>query len=179
MNCDFAYVAPTGLVTSQALDGSTLTLTGTDLPTADLQIDFAETTCDVSTITSDGSTVTCTLAEIPAAGSWIANLVDTYGAIPNDAALVAIDTIVTVSALNPNFDINENGGGVVTLTGEGFSKILANNVITLDDGTACTPQTASTTELTCIMSAFTADTINYDADAYTMTVDVYGSLDGT
>ena len=82
MNCDFAYVASSGSVETQSIDGMTLTLTGTGLPTENINIYFAETTCDTSTITSDGSTVSCTLAEVPAGGSFTATLVDTYGAIP-------------------------------------------------------------------------------------------------
>lgn len=50
LNCDYAYVTATALITNQAYDTSTrlLTVTGTSLPTADLIVSFGGVKCSGS-----------------------------------------------------------------------------------------------------------------------------------
>lgn len=69
-NCNYTYVTANGSVTGQALDGTTLTLTGTELPTGDdlVMIKFASVNCTVSA--SSDTSITCTLAADPLAGDW-------------------------------------------------------------------------------------------------------------
>jgi hypothetical protein len=122
MNCDYTYTAGVGEWTTQSLSGNVITLTGTDLPTAEFDIVFAETSCDLSTATSDGSTVSCTLKDTPAGGSWIAELRSNLGNIPNAngnrrmlQSITAINTFGAVNSVTPNSDINENGGDVLDI----------------------------------------------------------------
>lgn len=156
MNCDYAYTAGAGEWTSQSLSGNVITLTGTDLPTADFDIVFAETSCDLSTATSDGSTVSCTLKNTPAGGSWIAELRSSLGNIPNAngnrrmlQSINAINIFGSVNSVTPNTDINENGGDILDIVGTNFSPNIANNQVSLNDGTACDIESADYSRIRC------------------------------
>ena len=52
MNCDYVYIDVVGEISSQTLSGNSLTIVGTDLPTSDVTVKFATSTCTSITATS-------------------------------------------------------------------------------------------------------------------------------
>ena len=68
-NCDFLYIEPAGQITSQSLtNGVDLTIVGTNLPTENVRVFLANSEC--GTIIATETEITCSLAVLPAAGSW-------------------------------------------------------------------------------------------------------------
>lgn len=63
LNCDYKYVASTGVITSQTYNSSTklITVNGTSLPTSGITINFGGVTCAVGTLTTSSTQYTCTL----------------------------------------------------------------------------------------------------------------------
>jgi len=97
-NCDYAYTATTSRITGQTLSGSTLTITGTNLPTAGIKVRIANVGCDVQTGTS--TQITCSLSIGPAAGSWNVQVTDASGLIPINNSVAKINVALSVTTIS-------------------------------------------------------------------------------
>lgn len=77
-NCDYAYFEPTGVITGQSLtNGVDLVITGTNLPTENVAVRFANSECN--SITASETEISCSLTMMPAAGSWSVRVYDING----------------------------------------------------------------------------------------------------
>lgn len=122
-NCDYAYIANAGSVTSQELSGKSVTVQGTDLPTTEVSLEFGGTECDSTTISTDGSTVTCDLIHFPAAGIWSVQLSGPNGKIAVDLSVADIEVSMQIDSISPSTDLNQNGGNIITVQGTGFPRV--------------------------------------------------------
>jgi len=145
-SCDYKYIANAGEITAQTLAGKALTITGTALPTP-TKVTLGGIACAVGT--KSATSITCTLAVSPPAGAWDAN-VQNLGSVPVKSGVAKIDVAVTVSGVTPNINLNQMGGDVLVIAGEGFdAAVMASNTVVLEDGTKC-PVTATTpVEIKC------------------------------
>ena len=104
-NCDYAYFEPTGLITGQTLsNGVDLVIVGTNLPTENVAVKFANSECN--SITVSESEISCSLTMMPAAGSWNVRIYDQSGLIPVDEAVLTIDVDLVVDSVSPNTELN-------------------------------------------------------------------------
>lgn len=96
-NCGFKYISPAGEITSQSLDGLTLTIHGDRLPTEDLDITLANSECIQDTIVASEEVITCTLDFGVAAGEWNVELAGPDGLTPINALVepIVVGLIVT------------------------------------------------------------------------------------
>ena len=169
-NCDFLYIEPTSQITSQSLtNGVDLTIQGTALPTENIRVLLANSECQ--TITASETEITCSLADLPAAGTWDVQVIDYRGLIPLDENLDCIDVDLVVDSISPNSDLNQLGGDVLTLTGTGFDPVTTDTTVVFSDGTICIVEAATSTELLCTVDGFDLAALSLD-DGYTATVSV-------
>jgi len=72
MNCNYTYRDAVGEVTGTTLSGTTLTVTGTDLPVAAniSMISFGTVNCTVDESASTATSISCILTATPMAGDW-------------------------------------------------------------------------------------------------------------
>ena len=68
LNCDYMYVETDALITSQAINGNTLTIQGSHLPTSLVDVRLGDVGCGPTTGTA--SQITCTLTAGAAAGTY-------------------------------------------------------------------------------------------------------------
>ena len=80
-NCGYLYVDAVGEILTQTLSGDTLTITGTNLPTTDVKVRFANSEC-TGEITASETEISCTLNYSAAAGSWSVQVSDLNGLTP-------------------------------------------------------------------------------------------------
>lgn len=75
LDCDYTYIACPADITSFSVSGTTLSMSGTNLPINLLSITYTNVPC---TITSNGvSSISCTLSSKPVAGtSQIPQVID-------------------------------------------------------------------------------------------------------
>lgn len=174
-NCGYLYVEPVGEILTQELNGSTLTITGTSLPTTDdVKVRFANSEC--SSVTATDTEITCTLGTGAAAGSWNVKVSDANGLTPLHADVVAIDVALSVDTITPYTDLNQLGGDILTITGTGFDLVTSSTDITFSDGTGCLILTSTDTEMTCEVDGF--DTAALDTETpYSVTITVNGVED--
>ena len=169
-NCDFLYIEPAGLITSQVLtDGLDLTITGTSLPTEDIRVILANAECE--SITASETDITCTLSHYPAAGSWDVRVLDYRGLIPLADDADCIDVDLVVDSVTPNTDLNQLGGDLLTFVGTGFDAVTDDTTIVFGDETTCIVVSATDTELTCIVDGFDPAVLN-TASPYSMAITV-------
>jgi len=64
--------------------------------------------------------ITCTFTEALIAGSWNARVTTALGGTPLAAGVSPIDVALVITSISPNTDLNYFGGGVLTISGEGF-----------------------------------------------------------
>lgn len=122
--------------------------------------------------------ITCILTVPAAAGSWDVRVTDASGLIPVDSTVPKINVGLTVTSISPSTDLNQLGGDVLTLAGEGFDTITDNTQITFSDGTGCDITSTSSGSIECIVSGFNTATIN-SSTPYTATVSVNSVTDST
>jgi hypothetical protein len=113
LNCGYTYIQPTAQITDFSLSGTTLTITGTDLPSVIKTIQFSNVAC-TNIVVTDTTTITCTV--IAVAGSWQPIVTDANGYIPINATNV-INVPLTVTSVSPNANLNPNGGTTITISG--------------------------------------------------------------
>ena len=175
-NCDYLYTSTSAVVTGQSLSGSTLTITGTGLPTADVKVKFSNAECIVQSGTN--VQITCTLSISPAAGSWDVRVTDLSGLIPVDAAVAKIDIALVVTSVSKTTDLNQLGGDTLTLSGTGFETSLDSTTVTFSDGTSCTTTSTSSLELVCVVDGFDSATLD-PSTPLTMTATVNSVTDAS
>lgn len=114
LSCDFTYETATSSISSLSLSGTTLTITGTSLPTTDLQrVVFSNNDCVVSS--SSSTEIVCEVTTI-AGTNWFAEVYDSYGKIPYDSSYTTgLDVSLTITSVSPNTDLNEYGGTLLTI----------------------------------------------------------------
>ena len=84
-NCGYLYGDPTGQITAQTVSGSSVTVTGTSLPTANVTVAVANSVC--GTVTASSTEITCTLNAGAAAGSWDIKVSDLNGYTPKESTV--------------------------------------------------------------------------------------------
>ena len=132
-----------GEITSQTLSGDTLTIGGTNLPTTDVRVRFANSEC--SEVTASATEITCTLNFSAAAGSWSVRVSDANGLTPLATDVTLIDVGLTVDSVAPSTGLNQLGGDILTLTGTGFDIVTSTSTVVFSDGTVCNVQTSEAT----------------------------------
>ena len=113
-------------------------------------------------MTASASEITCSLNVAAAAGSWHVQVRDANGLTPHADGLTAIDVPLSVDTIDPATDLNQLGGDVLTITGNGFDQIIDNTSVVFSDGTTCDLQTSTATEITCMVSGFDKDQLDTD-----------------
>ena len=100
-------------------------------------------------------------------------MTDVNGLTPKEETVGTIDVSLTISDVSPNTGLNQLGGDILTLTGEGLDQITENTSVTFSDGTICIMQTTSASEATCMVDGFDPDTLD-SSTPYEVTVTVNG-----
>ena len=159
--CDYVHTEPTGQVTAMALGDLNpldITITGTDLPLDLVSVTLAKTDCVVSS--NDGSQIVCALATPWVAGSWVPEVRDAAGLIPVSDAVAAHTVPLVVTGVAPDLDLNQAGGDILAITGEGFPSTLEGHDLKFrfSDGTDCIPFETTATEVKCVTRPFAPET---------------------
>mmetsp|Transcript_29262 Transcript_29262/g.28378 ORF Transcript_29262/g.28378 Transcript_29262/m.28378 type:complete len:226 (-) Transcript_29262:3124-3801(-) len=155
MNCQFEYQDATALITDAPYLGSTLTITGTGLPTTDISVTLGQVDCIISTATD--TSITCDTSETLVAGSHFPNLKDSFGLVPIDGAVVALDVTLTVSSVTPGDYLSPMGGNEILIYGTNFPHSLnpySTVSVEFTDGTLCTMIYSTSTEMKCKTNEF-------------------------
>ena len=113
-----------------------------------------------------------------AAGEWDIKLIDVNGLTPKEETVATISVPLSVTNVDPIEGLNQLGGDILTLTGEGFDQVTDTTTVTFSDGTACIVLPSSATELTCMVDGFDPEALTIDTP-YQMTVNVNGVEDAT
>jgi hypothetical protein len=99
-NCEFAYIEAVGEITGQTVTGTSVSITGTNLPTTGFTVTIADQECDTGSHNAIETEITCSLTEVPVAGNTNAVVKTDQGvvAIADGVAEIEIDiTVTTVS----------------------------------------------------------------------------------
>ena len=83
-NCDFSYEQRQPLITSYTLSGTSLSITGSNLPTTGFTVEMGHVTCGTPDTSTDSSIV-YTLPNTVPAGRWKPRVVDQYGLVKVDS----------------------------------------------------------------------------------------------
>jgi len=177
-NCDYLYSTAPSEVTAQAIgvNGKDITITGTSLPTKDVKVIIGNTEC--GTVTASATSITCTLSVLPAAGAWNVEVYDPSGLVPVKSDVAKINVALVVTSVSPATALNQLGGDVLTITGTGFDKDMSKVGIAFSDTTKCDVQSASPTEIKCLVAGFDKTKINSSTPyAATVTVNTVNNAD--
>jgi len=159
LNCGYVYEAPAGTVDEMTVTGTSVTITGTTMPTDLASITIGNTDCAISGA-NDATTIACTLASPLYGGSWSPHVKDAKGLVPLVAGFVPHVVTPTVDSISPETGLNPAGGNIITITGTGFpSGVVATSILalTFENGNACEMATSTTTEITCITTGFSPE----------------------
>mmetsp|Transcript_33613 Transcript_33613/g.44334 ORF Transcript_33613/g.44334 Transcript_33613/m.44334 type:complete len:308 (-) Transcript_33613:8160-9083(-) len=169
-NCDYLYAAAPSEITAQALASEKeITITGTSLPTTGVSVVLGNAKC--GTVTATETEIKCTLATLPAAGSWDVKVYEPKGLVPVKAGTAKIDVALEVTSITPSADLNQLGGDVLTIVGKGFDSNTAATTITFSDTTKCKIASATAEQIKCTVEGFKKDTIKTDTP-YSTTISV-------
>ena len=83
-NCDFSYEQRQPLITSYTLSGTSLSISGSNLPTTGLTVEMGYVPCALDGSESD-SAIACTLNDTVPAGTWKPQVKDQYGLVKVDS----------------------------------------------------------------------------------------------
>jgi len=122
---------------------------GTNLPTSDAIISVGGSKC---TATGTSTQLSCTLTIPVPAGEHDVQVITANGIVPSTAATkVTVDLTVSAVAVNgAATKLNPAGLVSIGITGTGFDQTnLANNKVTLEDGTTCRVYYVDSTNLYC------------------------------
>jgi hypothetical protein len=155
MDCSYEYIEPTALITSYDLQGTLLTIGGTNLPTSNIRlITFANNVCNVVSATT--TQIVCSLPSTTA-GDWRPVVIDSFGQVPLDPSLTVVEVPVTITSVYPTTALNPQGDNIITITGTNFPVSTDDGStieITLSDGTQCVVLSSTTTEIKCRTQSF-------------------------
>jgi hypothetical protein len=113
------YVESDALITSQAINGDTLTIQGSNLPTSLVDVRLGDVGCGPTTGTA--SQITCTLTAGAAAGTYAKVQVQgADGLVPVDSSVSPITVTLSNIAVTPNSNLSHAGGNLLTITGTGL-----------------------------------------------------------
>jgi len=80
----------------------------------------------------------------------------------------------TVTAINPNTDLNVLGGDNLTISGTNFPKFIADNTVDIgfsnSDSTKCVLQSSKSTEMVCLTKSF--DKVANLDESFTMAIKI-------
>ena len=103
--------------------------------------------------------VKCTLATLPAAGTWDVTVSDVSGKIPIKAGVAKIAVSVSVTSVTPNTNLNQMGGDELTIVGTNFDfNNMKSNTVALEDGTTCAVTEVTAIKIVCTTGAFVKTT---------------------
>lgn len=179
-NCDFTYVtqdADFPTVTSFTYTSPTLILTGTNFDQVSTEAeDFIVTVgfgpCPVDTVSS--TEIVCTL-DVGVAGNHQPVVIGVnFGLLLLDPAVTdIISQVLNVATVTPNLGGNA-GGTLLNMVGTGFLNDIANTDYTLEvkiGNSICSVISVSTTELSCMTSAYTTSnnqlTVTINGETFT------------
>ena len=169
-NCDYLYKTAPSEITAQSIaDNVNISITGTSLPVTDVRVVLGNAEC--GTVTASETSITCTLAVLPAAGSWDVEVYEPKGRVPIASTVSKISIPLVVTSITPDSNLNQLGGDVLTLTGTGFDKDMSKVSVAFSDSTTCTIQSSSATEVKCLVNGFDKTALN-TSSAYATTVTV-------
>ena len=185
LNCGFSYDEPPGNqeITRAELDGSELTIEGINLPVwgpgsncarrmlstppgipywncadpYEYSVCIAGACCNPAFMTlTQSDMIICTLTEPPMAGNHIPSVVGPPGEVYVNPGFNPVNVPLIVETVEPNTELNPEGGTLLTVTGSGFPQDLTraqgNLTILVQPGdTGCLVQTVAPTVLTCIL----------------------------
>ena len=117
------------------------------MPTTDITVEFAGQKC-ATIATATATEITCNLTYAAKAGDHKVVLRDANGIIPQSGDVSTINVPLVVSSTSPT-SLNPVGGDILTITGTGFPTNTAEVVVTFADGSGCTVQTTTPTQITC------------------------------
>lgn len=149
LSCDYVYEPVTEEISSMVVSGLSVTIGGTNLPSAIASVTVADTNCVVSS--NDATTISCDLASPLIAGDWKPVVKHAKGLIPNASTLAATSVPLVVSSISPKTNLNPAGGVLMTIAGSGFPSSIDNANVKLDfsDGRICDIESCTPTEMTC------------------------------
>lgn len=164
VDCDYLYIDTTPLVTGIAASngnnaGDSMTISGSNFEDYVKLIEFADTTCTPSSVSS--TSITCVFDEDLAAGEWTPTVTGYYGVYPT-SGVTAHTVALTWDSVTPSSDLNSNGGTLMTLTGSGFpvdkDSLPSDWSLAFSDGAdvsvECVLVTVTSTEITCRPAKF-------------------------
>ena len=175
LNCNYNYVAPIAQITSFSYSGTTLTITGTDIPSTVNSVKFSNIDCLSITVAAP-TTITCQVTAV--AGSWAPIVTDPSGIIPIASSASNINVNIGVASLTPSSSLNPYGGTILTLTGSAFPQSLTEgNIISLifSDGSKCEIVSISSILIRCLTSGFNTAS----SSTPSLTVNVNGKTDNS
>ena len=141
-DCDYEYVSNSAEVTSQDVTDLAVTIGGTGLSTTDTTIIFGGATC--GTITGDDTSRSCTLSHLPYGGSHNVEYYDSNGLVTS-SGLTEISVDMSITSVSPTSDLNQNGGDVLTIAGNGFPNVASYVTVEFADGTFCSVDSSTPT----------------------------------
>lgn len=146
-----------------------MTISGTELPdnVSKIQsITYAGSSCTLSGLDPEaggvlsGTEITCVLDREATCGTWTPALTTFLGNVPNAEGLAGQEIQCTISAVQPNTELNLLGQDNITFTGTNFPHEMEGNTFELtfsnDDASTCEVVSTETTELVCLTGAFPA-----------------------
>ena len=153
--CDYEFASVAASITAQTSSSpfTTVTVTGTGLPTtaAEISADFAGDTCAISNVAADGTGFTCTITS-PVAGSHSIKARSAAAGEIKHAGTTAIEVVHSVTGATPS-TIYTVAGLEVTITGTLFPTAASPGTQTVAatiGGQACTGVTlVSSTQMKC------------------------------
>ena len=117
LECGYTYEEPTSELTSMTVTDSSVTMTGTSLPTELVSVFFDLTPCTISS--NDETSISCTLDNPVIFGTHYPEVRDEKGLIPISNSLEAYEVALVVDSTDPSTDVNPAGQSI-TISGSGF-----------------------------------------------------------
>ena len=153
LNCDYMYEETDALITSQAINGNTLTITGANLPTSLVDVRLGDVGCGPTTGTANQ--ITCTLPVRPTAGTYAkVEVQSAAGLVPVDEAVPPLAVTLVGISVFPTTNLSHAGGDELTITGMGLPQTTDQIDVTFSDGTKCKVTSSSASEAKCISKGF-------------------------
>lgn len=111
-----------------------------------MKIAFGPVICIPSSLT--GTEIVCDLETKPVSGNWIVEINTASGILPNTIS-TEISIATSVSAINPNVEVNFLGGDILVIDGDNFgfdTKVIS---VTFADLTTCKVLSVDMTTIEC------------------------------
>jgi hypothetical protein len=175
LNCGYSYVPPTAEITAFSYSGTTLTITGTSLPSSIKSVKFSNIDC-TSVVVTAGTSLTCEVSAV--AGSWSPVITDEFGIIPVASGVPDVAINIVVSSVTPSTALNPYGGTILTIAGSYFPQSLTEGnaiSLTFNGGSKCEVISISSTQVRCLTEKFST----LASTTRTLTVNVNSKIDSS